>query len=216
MATLEENLVYAMDSRVKELATLRNLSSKSFLSGQLQELLRRTLIPTIYSFWEGFIKESFNLYVDELNKLKFTRREICFNLLVHSIDHSTRIKFKFKDSIVEYTSQIEYIKNLCLHLDNPILLTKSIPTDSNVNFAVLDKILNRFNLQEIPEIPYKSQLDRLLMLRNNIAHGENSIPISQPEIDDMSTLIQNLMVEVSLRILEGFNSKTYLENPTSP
>jgi len=84
-----------------------------------------------------------------------------------------------------------------------------LPTKSNVNSDVLLDLLSRFNLGTIDEKLGK-KLDKLLIFRNTIAHGDNSIPVKEENIDEFTQLIQNLMVIVFDKIDNAVNNKTYL------
>ncbi len=83
-----------------------------------------------------------------------------------------------------------------------------IPTKSNINSEVLTDILERFNLGVI-EKKNKSKLDKLLKFRNTIAHGDNSIPVKEENIDEFIRLIQDLMVVVFDKIDDAVINKTY-------
>ena len=88
-------------------------------------------------------------------------------------------------------------------------MVSKLPTKSNVNSEVLGDLLKRFNLGNIDPRLGKS-LDKLLIFRNTIAHGDNSIPVIEENIDEFTQLIQKLMVIVFDKIDYAVTHKTYL------
>ena len=55
--------------RMSELASLKTIPLRYNLLSHHKEMLIKYTIPSIYALWEGFVKNSFELYVREINKL---------------------------------------------------------------------------------------------------------------------------------------------------
>jgi len=207
MASLEEKLLYEIEWRTDELSIIKTLPFLVNLSQQQKEIMRKYSIPTIYSLWEGFVVECFSIYARELSSLALVRHQIHLNLLAHCLD----MELGLNSPIMDFEKKKSTAKNLMVFMDSQIKISTKLPTDSNVNWNVINKILNRFNLKLLPENPFSKQLNKLLLIRNNIAHGQHTIPVDQIMIDELSISVIGLMHEIFERISEGFKFKTYLE-----
>lgn len=203
---IEEQLDHEINWRTNEISIVKTVPFLYTFSDQQKDVLKKHTIPIFYSLWEGFAVESFSIYTREINKLKLLKHQICISLLVHSID----IKYNLKSTRTDFEKQTTFIKDISTHLEGCIEIPINVPTESNVNFKVINGLLRRFNLGTIPEDPYKKNLDKLLFFRNKLSHGEYSIPIDQPTIDEMSIIAISSMHELANKITEGFHNKSYL------
>lgn len=215
---LKEKISYEIEWRTNEIATLKFLPLHSNLSDEEKRILRRHTIPALYALWEGFVKDAFAHYIDELNNLEISFDDIAPELLTHSIEtHYLRNKEYLNEIPKDFQKSIKHIVKFVDDFKediakNTIIIPKTLPTESNINYEVVTKILIRFNLELLPEKPFKKKLDDLLNFRNNFAHGDFSIPVKNEKIDEFSQLLIDLMSEILLRIIDGFESKTYLAN----
>ncbi len=206
-AKLEAEILAEIEWRVKELTVLKTLPIKRTLNLKEKNIAIKFAIPNIYSTWEGFVKVAFRIYINELNSLSLKHNEINSKILSHNFDTkypqlTTGVKNEFK-------SKCKFVDDFISDLTRPISLETKLPTESNVNWKVLNKILERFNLDLFPENPFKQILNNLLFIRNSVAHGDNSIPINQQLIDDNVTFVINLMDETMYRILDGCKTTKY-------
>jgi hypothetical protein len=204
---IEAKINYEIDWRTNEISIVKTIPFLFGFSVCQQEVLKKHTIPIFYSLWEGFVVEVFSIYTREINDLKLSKDKICINMLVHGID----IKHKLKQVRTDFEKQILFIQELSTYLDGDIEIPVNVPTESNVNYKVINNLCRRYNLQPLPEVPYKKWLDRLLFFRNKLSHGEHSIPVNQTEIDEMSLTVISSMHEISSRILDGFQEKSYLK-----
>ncbi len=172
-----------------------------------KEVLIKYNVPAVYSLWEGYVRNSFTLYKNEINALKIPISKVHLNLLTHTLSgydklclENPRMSFKSKKEFVEF-----YQNTINGHL----VVCEKLPLKSNVDFDVIDELLMRFNLDTLPK-SYKNKLSKLLQFRNSIAHGETSILVKIDHIVEFSTLVNNLMVEIYERIELGYNNSTFL------
>ncbi len=186
MTTLQEKIQNAIDWRIKEISILKTAPLHSDFSEEQKQVLKRHSIPAMYSLWEGFIKDSFDIYIDYLNSLKLGIDEIHPKILTHAVDMK-----HLKTISTDFEKRIDFVYN--------------------INHKVINKILDRFNLQILPEDPFKKQSDKFLSFRNRISHGDFSIPIRQSHIDEYSRLVIELMDELFIRIDDGYQKRTYLK-----
>ena len=92
---------------------------------------------------------------------------------------------------------------------NTLTLAKIPPIESNIGYDLIKEILIRFNLSALSP-SFETQLDKFLIFKQKFAYGDSNIPIKQADIDEFSELVITLMDELLLRIMEGFDNKTYL------
>ncbi len=205
LINIESKINYEIDWRTNEISIVKTIPFLFNLSNEQKEVLMKHTIPVFYSLWEGFVVEAFSIYTREINDLKLSKDQICINMLVHAID----TKHKLKQPRTDFEKQIDFVKELSDYLDGEIEIPINVPTESNVNYRVIGNLCRRYNLQTIPEHPYKKQLDRLLFFRNKLSHGEHSITVNRSVIDEMSFTVISSMHEVSDKILNGFRIGSY-------
>jgi len=205
MSCIEE-IQKDIDWRMSELGSLKSIPLRYKLLPHHQEMIIKYTVPSIYALWEGFVKASFKGYASEINSLGLAVNDVHINLLVHgltSIDklrlENPRNSFKSKKEFTEYYLNV---------ISKPFELSDVIPTNSNVNFGVINEILLLFNLQLLPN-HFDKPLNKLVNFRNSIAHGEIRIPIKIKDIEDFSHLLNDLMVEVILRIENGLKTNSF-------
>ena len=211
-SNLEVEISHEIDWRIKELSILKVLSIKRTINSKERELIRKFAIPNIYSTWEGYVKSVLKIYINKINSLTLKHTEIHGNILTHSIDTkypqiTTGVKNEFK-------SKCDFVNKFIADLYNPIAIETKFPTESNINLKVLNQLLLRLNLEQFPDKPYEKMLNDLLFIRNSVAHGDNSIPITQELIDTHIENVIKLMDEIMFKILNGCIMCTYKNKRT--
>jgi len=220
MSSLKERISHEIIWRTEEIAILKTLPFHPNFSDAQKETLRKHTIPALYSLWEGFVKDAFSHYIDELNGLKITLDNIAPELLAHSIDihyirskdYLNEIPKDFQKSIKRLTKFVDDFKQDVS--ENSIAIPQTLPTEANINYEVITKLLIRFNLETLPEKPFAAGLNKLLKFRNSYAHGDFSIPVKSEIVAQFSQLVIDLMSEVLLRIDNGYSHRTYLKKQT--
>lgn len=199
-----DEILADIDWRVSELASIKSIPIKYSLRPEHKEIHTKYSIPAIYAIWEGYIKTCFTIYSNHLNSLSIKRDEVAVALLTHIIDSecnfsNPRANFDTKQKLVSKIDQL---------LVDDIKITPHIPTESNINLKVLNKILERFCLSKISS-QYELGLNKLLRYRNTIAHGENSILVNMAIVSEFVALIENLMLDIAVLIDEGEKNQSY-------
>lgn len=207
MATFIDEILADIDWRVSELATLKSIPIKYSFRPEHKDLQVKYTIPAIYAIWEGFVKNCFIIYSNHLNSLLIKRDEIAIALLTHQIDSecdlsNPRLNFESKQRIVNLIDTL---------LTDIITIKPNVPTESNVNFKVLNKILERFCIEKVDN-SYETKLNKLLLFRNKIAHGENSITVNMTHVTEFISTIENLMLDITVSIEMNEKTETYKKN----
>lgn len=204
MVTFIDEILADIDWRVSQLATLKSIPIRYSFSPEHRDLQIKYTIPAIYAIWEGFVKSSFIIYSNHLNTLSIGRAEIAMPLLTHQLDsecdfNNPRINFDSKQRMVSLIDSL---------LTDIVTIKPSVPTESNVNFIVLNKILERFCIDKVSD-DYKQKLNKLLLFRNKIAHGENSISVNLSHVTEFISTVENLMLDIAINVEQNEKTGTY-------
>lgn len=192
--------------RMSELASLKSIPIRYQLLPHHQKMIIKYTIPSIYSLWEGFVKNSFKCYVNKINALNLSIRDVHINLIVHGI--SSIDKLRLENPRNSFKSKKEFTECYLDIISKPFRMTEIMPTQSNVNFEVINQILSIFNLELLPK-SFDKPLEKLVNFRNSIAHGEISLPVKLEDIVTFTQLLNDLMIEICLRIENGEKLSTF-------
>ena len=211
MIRLEEELLHEVDWRTNELAVIRTIPILCNCTDKQVEIIEKYSVVAIYSLWEGFVVESFNIYIRKLNSLKLTCDKLNLNIIIHDID----IKYNLANERKHFEKKREFVSKLYGYAKSPVVITTKIPTKSNVNCKVINEILDSFYLEKLPEKEFKGKLNKLLLVRNKVAHGEHSIPVTKDMIQEFTSTVIGAMHEVTSSIVNGLVNRTYLRKSIS-
>lgn len=213
----------------ERLETLREIERAIFtrqysLSSKHQEIFSTHSISIIYSVWEGFIQKSFNLYIDQLNKINIEFYDFCDSIIVHHMESSFK-QFKQYPNPQKDRQKIKFFKDLyAFHSNQYHRISRIVDTESNVSFSVLNNLLKIFSLEPFPEYwnqycypnpNLKESMDLFLYLRNTVAHGgdlKSEEKINQDDYSRFKMLVVDLMYEMRLKMLYGLIQETFLRS----
>ena len=204
MKTFVEEILADIEWRTSELATLKSIPIRYSFSPDHKDLHIKYSVPAIYSIWEGFVKNCFTIYSNHLNTLSLRRSEISYALLTHQLDSEC----DFNNPRVHFDKKIKLVQSLDELFKDTITIKPMVPTESNVNLKVLNRILERFCVPEIDE-KYSRGLNKLLLFRNKIAHGENSIIVNMTHVTEFISLVENLMLDVVIGVESCEKNETF-------
>ncbi|MEZ2228279.1 MAE_28990/MAE_18760 family HEPN-like nuclease [Microcoleus sp.] len=213
---LEQEIMSDISERRDLMFRLKALSPRYHFSPQDEALFLNYSIPIVYSIWEGFIQTSFQIYIRELNELNLKISDICYPILIYHIESEFPQFKQYPKKDKQNNKVIFFDKFGQFYQCNALRISSKVNTESNVGFNVLNRILTDFNLETIlthPEPNYSLQddLDKfLLKIRNDVAHGQNSIVVHREDLDRAIKLVNRLMDLVFERIKTGFINKSYL------
>ncbi|QII37349.1 hypothetical protein G3M83_06380 [Rouxiella badensis] len=165
----------------------------------------RMCVPMIYANWEGFVVSSLKMLLQHLNNLELTPVQMPTRLVVVGLGDSYRSlsgKQSFEQKCV-FTDKFNEL------LRTTVRFKTKIETKSNLHSQVLKELCQMFNFNYARFSDTTSTLDRLVYVRNCIAHGENSI-LPTPEnienfIDAVKKSIDILMDEINIFLMqEGY------------
>ncbi|MFI0431297.1 MAE_28990/MAE_18760 family HEPN-like nuclease [Mariniflexile sp. HMF6888] len=195
MKTFVQEILADIEWRTSELATLKSIPIRYSFSPDHKDLHIKYSIPAIYSIWEGFVKNCFAIYSNHLNTLSLNRSEISYALLTHQLDSEC----DFNNPRVHFDKKMKLVQSLDELFQDIINIKPAVPTESNVNLKVLNRILERYCITEV-DGKYNSGLNKLLLFRNKIAHGENSIIVNMTHVTEFISLVENMMLDVVIGV----------------
>lgn len=213
---LEEEIQSDIDERKGLLLQTKTIPLRYNFSNSDEQHFINYSIPIIYSIWEGFVQTTFQTYIREINRLNLSIDLICKPILIHNIESKFKQLRQYPDKLprkVKFLSELRSFFNT-----NPIYVSPTVNTQSNVGFNVLNGLLASFNLGSIPEYPQpgfslKVELDDfLLKIRNDVAHGQNAILVNRDDVERAIKLVELLMDLMYSKIREGFlTEESHLE-----
>lgn len=240
MSDFRDTMRADIEEREKSLQRIRLIPTLYDFKEQDRYLFLKYSVVIIYAIWEGFLREIFNTYIKELNKLEIQWNEANNFLIVYHVENTFKELGSYPKDI---NKKIEFIDKIhSFSKSETIAIQPFINTESNADFEVVNKLLSMFNLKKFAEVietdmvsddqrknlfpeikrpKYKLREElgkkdgvktSLLHFRNNIAHGHDSvITVEQKDIDRFILLVEILMQEIFDKISEGYTNKTYLK-----
>lgn len=163
--SLNEDLVW----RKREITSLKFLLNRARASDE--PVLYRAAIALMYSHWEGHIKFCSHAYLNYLNNLGLS----CDSLSDSFVQMNLGSTFEDKDSVRDYKIQKKLREYFCQLSDYKFKVNeqKAISTKSNLNYEVLESIINKLGLSEENFKLKENFIDATLLdYRNAIVHGE--------------------------------------------
>jgi MAE_28990/MAE_18760-like HEPN len=183
------------DWRVKEFQNIKILNFKIETLEKCQSTFSTMCIPIIYAHWEGFCSSTFRLVIDYINNKTLSYDQLNNCLFTYS-NKKTYDYLKGKQS---FSQRCKFSKSFIKSInESNIKLDGKLETKSNLKFDVLIEMLKVFDIVEHNLEGHRSHLNRLVEIRNNIVHGENSINVTSPmtfkTIENVVTLIDDLIL----------------------
>lgn len=174
----------------------------------------RMCIPMIYAHWEGFVTSSLKIMIDHLNGLELSSEKIPAQLVVVGLGDAYRTlsgKQSFEQR-VEFTNKFRDL------LKATIKFRSKIDTKSNLKSNVLKELCQMFGFDYEKFNGIVGDIDRLVHIRNSIAHGENAV---NPDMNNVKKYIESVTQAMDIFIgeinkflmNEDYLLKTSVEEP---
>lgn len=166
---LEDSLNKDLAWRKKEITSLKFLIDRARTSDEL--VLYRAAIALMYSHWEGHIKFCSHAYLNYLNHLGLS----CASLSDSFVQLNLGANFEDNDSVRDYRVQKKLHEYFCKPFAYKFKVNekKAISTKSNLNYEILESIINKLGLSEDSFKLKENFIDATLLdYRNAIVHGE--------------------------------------------
>ena len=205
--TLEQGIADCLDRRRQSLTeTLRVATS---LKGTiLLDQACRMAVPMIYAIWEGFAKESLQLYLEYIESIELPQSEASTAILAYAWTGS----FSKLSNQLTHEKKVELVDRFFAGLTDKLIFDKKqreIDTKSNLMFDVLDDIATCLCLDIQPLREHKRKLDALVNRRNNIAHGGRDQTLNEETVEEYRELVLTLMAALEKTLLSAIETKSY-------
>ena len=194
IASLFETIADNLDKRRLEFTKVRRILM-NYVSTPLESAAVRMSIPMIYALWEGYVREVCQLYLEHIETHVSRAADLQPAILGYMWTPALRpltggLNFSRKTSIAEL---------VLTSASTPVSFRsteKEIGTKSNLKHSVLEDIAAHLCLDISPLAGWKSHLNALVDLRNNIAHGSRPTGLSYLDFDTYA--------HDTLMLMEGF------------
>lgn len=208
----KENFIDALDSEIawrkKELSYLKG-NVKANLPYFKTHL--RTGIVLLHAHWEGFIKNSCELYLTYIKSLRLKYEELGENIIALSLKGSLN-EFEQTNKSTIHCQIVSFILNN-LNERAHVPIDNVIKTGSNLNSQILKEILTTVGLDYSTYELKNNLIDTVLLKnRNSIAHGEY-IELDEVDFHDLHTEIVSMMDDIknklsNMVVLENYKRRT--------
>lgn len=198
------------DWRIAELNNMKRLFRQiaEMDMAEYKRVYLKMTVPMIYAHWEGYCVASFKILTEYLNKKEIAARTAAYHILTYA-NNKTYDRLKGKSS---FAQRVEFSKRFIEILNSNIKFTGALDTRSNLNYKVLQEILQIFGMDEMGVKEFESDLNALVHVRNAIAHGENSRIIDFDKMNESIELVTNLSDAVLLKHVQFVQEENYLIN----
>lgn len=184
------------DSLEKEIAwrklELQSLSTmqQEAVGGILTCLIRASVVM-LYAHWEGFIKNSSEMYLEYIQSRYLTHGELQCNLAAVSLK---KYILDLRDT-KRYSLITSAYKIISDSGSNRAHIPSSVHTKSNLKKDIFEEILHLLGLDIDPYSTALNFIDSLVETRNSIAHGEhvNIKHANYKEMENRTLLIMEQM-----------------------
>lgn len=208
--------------REEEIRFLNNIMERS--DDDHAYMIRRAVICLLYAHIEGFVKFSFNLYIDGINKMELKCNQVkpILAAAVHYIDllkmDNPNIKNKIFKKVLPDDSHLhrifryeEFFEKIYNVMDEIIFIKDGyVNTECNVGKEVLQKLLYQVGLSHKSLDHVIGPLTRLKNKRNNISHGVDKDKIGDDEYKIYYNCSLEIMKELAKVLFSAYRRKDFI------
>jgi len=151
MSDFEKKLLEIIEERETVLFEIeRALFTRRYnLSQKHLEIFAVQSITMIYSIWEGFIQQAFQLYITELNSKEIEFKNFRDEIVIFHIENTFK---QLREYPEKENRKVKFYSELNNFFSNKYhSLYSQINTENNVSFEILNKILKSFCLKPFDE-----------------------------------------------------------------
>ena len=197
-----------MDWRIAEIALIKKATVALGLTPEMRKAMRRYAVPALYAVWEGFVTTIFSEYARRINHKRIPFEKANINIAQH--DCFDKVHMLTPPTCLEQRNNA--VGKLRKLLKGKLVLSETVRTNSNVDYAELTKILARYGVEPLDKVQYEDELRDLLAKRNCIAHGNHGIEIEAAQLEQYASLVDRLMNDICEKLSDGLKQKVYLKN----
>ncbi|WP_231421434.1 MAE_28990/MAE_18760 family HEPN-like nuclease [Pseudomonas sp. Leaf59] len=223
LAIFQEQIESEREWREAEIRFLNNMQGG--LSDKDRTKIRRSIVCLLYAHIEGFVRFAFSLYVDQVNRKGLTCKDVSPAIAAAAFakelkalkDINSKSPFFIKalpddKHLHGFARDVDFITQIGNFYDHPVVIAEGyVNTENNVGREVLEKMLFQVGLEYSDLKDAYSPLNRLLNVRNDIAHGKRKQGISDEDYNTFLNCCRSVMTTISRRLTSSFGAQKYLK-----
>jgi hypothetical protein len=224
-AQLEEEITW----RVEEVVFFQNQCERLSSEDQ-KEQFRRALVLLLYSNFEGYCKFALSLYVTAVNSEGIQCKDADYSIVAATLsdvfsalrDGGKKVQ-EFKNDAPDdsklhrFARDREFVRRAVEIMAKKVAIPDSaVDTESNLNPVVLRKNLYRLGLPHDQFAFMDGDINKLLHLRNKIAHGESKLGVPEKLYGQLRDAAFRVMNGISSGITQACSEKRYLLGASPP
>ena len=210
MAELSATLEQIFDNLIDRRSQFRQIERaiREFAGKTLEGTVVAMAIPMVYAYWEGYVKEICQLYLEHVEHSVKSGSNLSPVLLGYLWSPVLQPLTGGINAQRRADVAIEAVRSL----HSPVVFSESergVNTGSNLNFEQLEKIGQQLCIDVTSLSAHRRSLNSLVHVRNHIAHGSipNRLRFSDLEIRMAAT--EELMKDFEYQIVDALRRRTF-------
>lgn len=198
-------VVAMIDKRQADIA----ISKRVLFLGRTEcqkSILLRSCVLLIYASLEGGVKELCRHYLSAINLKKPGVQELHPAYLYLASRRTCRTD----QQILDHDKAVALVNEIREFMMAPVSMPTSMDTESNLSPKVVARICRSLCLNEFMNNDQEAGLNQLLRFRNNIAHGDQQMPVDGTRIDQFSGIAQYILAQFAGSICEAYHGRVWL------
>ncbi|MCT0245609.1 hypothetical protein KQ301_04730 [Synechococcus sp. CS-601] len=195
MTDLREELFEVIDRRQSDIALAKRSICLARTEAQ-RSLLFRACTLLIYAALEGGCKEMTSCLLSRVAKTRPNISDLATPFLFLAIKRSCRIG----EAVLDLQKRHKLAEEVREAVSGPVKMPGSINIESNLTPKTLMRMCQSLMIKYPLDNAGEQELNLLLRYRNNIAHGDQNMPIDMMRIDQFSHIAQFILVEVASEV----------------
>jgi hypothetical protein len=197
MTDLRDELSEVIDRRQSDIAHAKRAICLARTVTQ-RNILFRACTLLIYASLEGGCKEMTSCLLSRIDKSQPNISDLLPPFLFLAIERYCRLG----EAVLDQQKQHKLAEEVRAALSGPVRMPGTISIESNLTPKTLMRICQALMIKYPLDNAGEQELNLLLRYRNNIAHGDQNMPIDMQRIDQFSHIAQFILAEVASEISE--------------
>ncbi|MBZ0136122.1 MAG: hypothetical protein K8I27_07105 [Planctomycetes bacterium] len=220
---LREAIEREMEWRSAELREIRNLLT-SIDDSRVSDTLKKSLVLLLYAHFEGYCKNVFSIYVEELTRERIKLKHLesilgaaAATKLFDELDKTGNLppefaEFKRSQPVRRQVKQAVLMKELWKVRESEATFDadRLIHLEGNVTPDVLKRVLCRLGLSFSFVETYAGDLNHLIRRRNDFAHGTRKGAPGDREFQKLRRCVEDLSRELRNAVIYAARTSSYL------
>lgn len=192
---------------------------------ELARMLMNTLIVMIYSFYEGFCKCLFDIYINYINKTEVNVGSLEIALAASSLSDDFKrledthyvpghphIDFRKNGKLLRFARRIEFTSKYSIMMDKAVNLPEGLTnTESNLNIEVLERIMYTLGLDYSFLEGKRGPINMIVNRRNDAAHGTFDRTMSDEEFNKYKQAVISTVEMIKQEVIDSYRERKYMK-----